>query len=89
MYILTVTFIYTCIMYCLLLIYTLASYFYMMYSNYHTCIGIFATHLHELFKLPLRLKYVTNKRMGVTLDPITNGKMIKFLLCMTTVVYYT
>ena len=41
-------------------------------------IGIFATHLHELFKLPLRLKHVTNKRMGVTLDPATNGKIVSF-----------
>ena len=30
--------------------------------------GVFATHLHELFMLPLRLKSVSDKKMGYTQD---------------------
>jgi DNA mismatch repair ATPase MutS len=30
--------------------------------------GIFSTHLHELFRLPLRLKSVTDKKMGFAVD---------------------
>lgn len=30
--------------------------------------GIFATHLHELFLLPLQLNHVTNKKMDVQID---------------------
>ena len=30
--------------------------------------GIFSTHLHELFRLPLRLKSVTDKKMGYAVD---------------------
>ncbi len=33
--------------------------------------GIFATHLHELFLLPLRLPRVTHKRMGIATHPVT------------------
>lgn len=30
--------------------------------------GIFATHLHELFLLPLQLRTVQEKKMGYTVD---------------------
>ncbi|CAM9748470.1 unnamed protein product, partial [Ectocarpus fasciculatus] len=33
--------------------------------NQRQCLGVFATHLHELFDLPLDLMNTTNKRMGI------------------------
>jgi hypothetical protein len=35
--------------------------------------GIFSTHLHEIFQLPLKASNVVMKRMGITHNP-TTGK---------------
>ncbi len=32
------------------------------------CLGVFATHLHEIFDLPLLLRGVTLSRMGIDMD---------------------